>query len=124
MMKNEALIEQLLKHRDRLRAQGVEHLAIYGSRVRGDARPDSDLDLLLDVPNGRKFSLLDLIGVEHMISDTTGFETHATMRRSLEPRFARRISDDIVEIFRSYSVFCWYGPIPMAPMIMAAAFAS
>jgi predicted nucleotidyltransferase len=82
-----------------LRNRGVKSLAIFGSRSRGDHRQDSDLDVLIEIEKDIKFSLLDLIGVEHIVRDATGLETQAEMRRSLEPRFAERIADDIVEVF-------------------------
>jgi predicted nucleotidyltransferase len=82
-----------------LRAEGVANLAIFGSRARGDARPDSDLDVLIEVAPDSRFSMLDLIGVEHIIRDATGLAVQATMRRSLEPRMVQRIADDIIEVF-------------------------
>ena len=82
-----------------LRGEGVTSVAIFGSRARGDARPDSDLDVLIEVAPDARFSMLDLIGVEHIIRDVTGLEVQATMRRSLEPHMAARIADDIIEIF-------------------------
>ena len=94
-----SLIAKLKAQADLLHAQGVAHLALFGSRARGDGAFDSDLDLIVDVRADRKFSLLDLIGVENMISDLTGVEAHALMRRSLRQDFVRRIQDDIVEIF-------------------------
>jgi predicted nucleotidyltransferase len=39
---------------------GMANLRVFGSVSRGDARPDSDIDLLVDVEGGR--SLLDLVG--------------------------------------------------------------
>lgn len=95
----DALIGSLHRLEPALRAKGITGLAIFGSRARGDHRPDSDLDVLIEIDPDAKFSLLDLIGVEHIIIEETGLKTQATMRRSIEPRFASRIADDIVEVF-------------------------
>jgi len=54
MIGTEALVERLRSLEDALAEQGVAHLAIFGSRARGDAREESDLDLLIDVAPGRK----------------------------------------------------------------------
>jgi predicted nucleotidyltransferase len=82
-----------------LRADGVTHLAIFGSRARGDHRDDSDLDVLIEVAAGRKFSLLDLVGVAHTIEDSLGVPANIFMKRSLEPQIAETIENDIVEVF-------------------------
>jgi uncharacterized protein len=81
-----------------LRAEGVAKLAIFGSRARGDPRSDSDLDVLVEVEPDKRFSLFNLIGVEHIIQDAIGLSVQATMQRSLEPRMAARIADDIIEV--------------------------
>lgn len=82
-----------------LRAKGVTHLAIFGSRSRGDARENSDLDVLVEIDPQAKFSLLDLVGVEHLIRDGTGIETQATLHSDLDHRMSERIADDLVKIF-------------------------
>jgi uncharacterized protein len=100
-MTRDEIIAKLKETASSLRAEGVTRLAIFGSRARGDARDDSDLDVLIDVDD--KFKGLDLIGViadaERTITAVTGITTQAEMRRSIEPRFARRIADDVIEIF-------------------------
>ncbi len=93
------VIAGLHRLEDKLREQGVARLAIFGSRARGDNRPDSDIDVLVDVAADRKFSLLDLIGVSHIISDELDIPANMFMRRSIEPEMARTIKRDIVEIF-------------------------
>jgi len=98
-MTRDEIIATLRETAPVLRGKGVTRLAIFGSRARGDARDDSDLDVLIDVEPEAKFSGLDLVAVERTIRQATGIRTHAEMRRSLEPRFAERIADDIIEVF-------------------------
>jgi predicted nucleotidyltransferase len=100
-MTRDEIVAKLKEAVPALRAEGVTHLAIFGSRARDDAREESDLDVLIDVD--AKLKGLDLIGViadaERTITAATGIPTQAEMRRSLEPQFAERIADDLIEVF-------------------------
>lgn len=98
-MSADPLIDRLRSMRDGLAGRGVAHLALFGSRARGDARPDSDVDLLVDVIPGRKFSLIDLLGVEQELAEHTGLPVSLVMRRSLDPDFRASIAADVIEIF-------------------------
>lgn len=101
-MTRDEIIARIRANADLIKARGITHLALFGSRMRGDHRPDSDLDVLVEVdPNVEKFSLLDLAGVCNLIEDLTGLDTNAIERRGLRRNadFARRIADDVVEVF-------------------------
>ena len=98
-MTRDEIIAKLRSSAPALRAEGVIGLAIFGSRARGDAREDSDLDVLIDVDPDAKFSLLNLSGVGLIVEDATGLKAQVSMRRSLDPRMAERIADDITEVF-------------------------
>ena len=98
-MERSELVSKIKALQPRLEAEGVDHVALFGSRARGDNKPASDVDLLIEVDSARLFSLLDLIGVEHLVEEATGVSANALMRRSLKRDFATAISKDIVEIF-------------------------
>ena len=98
-MLKDQLRQALSNARPALSKAGVSHLAVFGSQVRGHGGPSSDLDVLVDVREGTKFSLLDLIGVEHLLTAATGIKVNALMRRSLDRAFEARIGSDVVEIF-------------------------
>ena len=98
-MRRDQIIAVLTELRPAFEAEGVTHLALFGSRARGDNRPDSDIDLLIDVAPESRFSILNLVGVEQIVSDTTGMAANAFMRRSLEDRFRTSIAGEIVPVF-------------------------
>jgi hypothetical protein len=97
-MTRDDIIAKLKQAAPALRDKGVTRLAIFGSRARGDAREDSDLDVLIDVDDAR-FKGLDLVRAQDIVKQATGLETQVEMRRSIEPRFATRIADDLIEVF-------------------------
>jgi predicted nucleotidyltransferase len=82
-----------------LKAEGVTRLALFGSRTRGDARPDSDLDVLVDTTPRGTSPPFDYFKVLHLIEDTTGLRAQISIRGRLKSRIAERIADDVVEVF-------------------------
>jgi predicted nucleotidyltransferase len=98
-LNRDELIRTLRQLEPALRAKGITGLAIFGSRARRDHRPDSDLDVLVTIENGAKFSLIDLVGVSHIIGDRLGIPANMFMRRSLDPAMAATIRPDIIEVF-------------------------
>lgn len=98
-MDREELIAKLSQMRPELDLEGVDHLALFGSRSRGDHRADSDVDLLVDVAPDSRFSILNLVGVEQIVARETGLRANALMRRSLKPKFRDAILEDVVDIF-------------------------
>jgi uncharacterized protein len=98
-IKLDTIIAKLREMAPAIKAQGVTRLAVFGSRARGDARPDSDLDVLLDTTSRGEKPPFDIFKVQHLIEDATGLSTQISMRKMLKPRMAERIADDLIEVF-------------------------
>lgn len=98
MMNQDQLKQRILAIRSDLRARGVSHMALFGSRARGDARQDSDVDLMIEVDDPG-FSLIDLAGIQQDLSEAIGLPVQITMRRSLSERLAEAIRNETVELF-------------------------
>ncbi|TMJ68436.1 MAG: hypothetical protein E6G91_17295 [Alphaproteobacteria bacterium] len=81
-----------------IRSLGVVSLALFGSRARGDEQADSDLDVLIGYDRRRKFSLYDLVGVEHFISDLTGLAVHVSTRDALPADKLQGMLRDAVKV--------------------------
>lgn len=93
------LVARLRALRPAFMSEGVTSMALIGSRARGDNRPDSDIDLMIEVDPNRKFSILDLIGVKHIVEDDIGLQTDIVMRRSARPLFLEWASRDAIDVF-------------------------
>ena len=62
-MRNEELAELKKKIVPVLKRNGVVRAGIFGSYARGEAKKNSDIDILIKI-RAKKFSLLDLVGLE------------------------------------------------------------
>lgn len=62
-MTREEVIAVLKANEAELRRQGVTHAAVFGSRARGDHRPDSDIDVLVDIDPDARIGIWGYAGV-------------------------------------------------------------
>jgi len=87
------MLEQVVRY---LRKRGVKNIAVFGSRARGDARPGSDLDLLIDPPKGT--SLLDHVAMEMELSKLLGVKVELVSRAAVSPYMRERIEGEAVAV--------------------------
>ncbi|MBC8446840.1 MAG: nucleotidyltransferase family protein [Chloroflexi bacterium] len=74
----------------------VKSLGVFGSYLRREQRPDSDLDLLVafdELP-----SLLRFIELENHLTDVLGVKVDLVMRDGLKPRIGERILSEVVPV--------------------------
>jgi predicted nucleotidyltransferase len=95
----DTLLARLKALRPAFVREGITRMWLIGSRARGDNRPDSDIDLMVEIDETRKFSLIELVGVKHIVEDDVGIETDIIMRRSAKPTFLEWAHRDAIGIF-------------------------
>jgi predicted nucleotidyltransferase len=98
-MSRDLLLRSLAGLKPRLEAEGVIHLALLGSRARADERPESDVDVVIDVRPDVRFSLLDLVGVAQEIEREVALSANVLMRRSLDSEFLAAFERDAISVF-------------------------
>ena len=86
------------EHAAEIRARGVTRLDLFGSVARGEADATSDIDIVVDVAPGRKFSLIDLAGLRSLLRELLDHEADVVVREDLRPGFRARIERETVRV--------------------------
>ncbi|WP_374631663.1 nucleotidyltransferase family protein [Ferrovibrio sp.] len=74
----------------------IRSLGVFGSYVRGEQRPDSDLDILIEPGDG--MTLVDFVGLRDELSDALGLTVELANKRSLKPRIRKRILAEVCTV--------------------------
>lgn len=97
-MERDEAISRLLYHEADLKRLGVEHVYMFGSTARGEAKDDSDVDLFFDYEKG-KLGLYELMDVKEYAARILGRKTDIMTRDSLHKTLRRRIEDTAIRVF-------------------------
>jgi predicted nucleotidyltransferase len=79
-----------------LRRHGVVRAGVFGSAARGEAREDSDLDVLVEFEAGR--TLFDLVDLRDELTRLLGRDADVVTYQSLHPRMRERVLREQVAI--------------------------
>ena len=82
-----------------MRERGLTSLALFGSVVRGGGRADSDVDLLIDVAQRARFSLVDLVSVQEFLEEQLGRKVDVVTRQGLGPAIRDRVLREAEKAF-------------------------
>lgn len=79
-----------------LKEAGVTRSSIFGSFARGDNGPNSDIDILVDFPEGK--GLFEFIGLEQKLEDVLHKKVDLITFNGIKPRIRDRILNEQVPI--------------------------
>jgi predicted nucleotidyltransferase len=68
-MDRQAIIARLRENETALRSRGVAHAALFGSRARGDERPDSDTDIMIEIDPTARIGVYEYVGLKEYIAN-------------------------------------------------------
>jgi predicted nucleotidyltransferase len=99
-MKNLTEIKQVLQAQKPFlyKRYGVTELGVFGSYVRGEQSPDSDVDILIELTDPPRISLLGLVNLENYLSDLLGLKVDVAIKKNLKKRIGRRILQEVVPV--------------------------
>ena len=83
-MKRDEILKTLRAHRDELRKRfGVKSLAVFGSVARGEAKPESDVDILVEFESSPGFD--GYMALKFYLEDLLGRKVDLVMKSALKP---------------------------------------
>jgi predicted nucleotidyltransferase len=99
MTRSAQIIEALRQNQSRLEELGVVHAGVFGSTARGDARPDSDVDVLVFLAPDSHRTVFDLVRIEHAVEEVIPGPLDVAVADQLKPAISARVRAETVLAF-------------------------
>ena len=80
-----------------LARHGAKRISIFGSYARGETKPDSDVDILVEFSERK--SLLDIIGIEQELCEALGMKVDLLTEKAVSPYVIDKIKNEMVVIY-------------------------
>lgn len=77
---------------------GVKEIGVFGSYVRDEQQPDSDVDILIELERPPRISLIGLVELEDYLSKLLGVKVDIALRKNLKKRIGQRILSEVVPV--------------------------
>jgi predicted nucleotidyltransferase len=84
-MRRDDVIARLKEAEPALRARGIRRAAVFGSIARGDDRPDSDIDILVEFEPGAEGTIYEYVRLKEFISSLFSGPVDVIDRDALKP---------------------------------------
>ena len=100
-MRRDDVIARLKETEPALRAFGVAALYLFGSHARGEGRPDSDVDVFVDVAPDAAFGLVPYVSTFDTIRKAVGegVEVGYSTRDGLSPYIRADVEREAIRVF-------------------------
>ncbi len=98
-MDKDAVIATLREHRADLERLGVIHAALFGSVARGEAGPESDIDIAVDLTDDAAPGVYEYVGLKLRIGELFTGPVDVIDRASMKPWLLAEVTRDAIYAF-------------------------
>jgi uncharacterized protein len=98
-MDTQAILARLRENKAALKAQGVTHVALFGSRARGEAGPDSDIDIMVEIVADGCVDLFQYVGIVQYIEELFPVRVDVANRDGLKAYVRPHVERDAIHAF-------------------------
>jgi predicted nucleotidyltransferase len=98
-MDQQQIIAKLRENEAALRARGVTHAALFGSRARGDERPDSDIDIMIEIAPDAPVGVYEYVAITQYLADLFPNRVDVANRRKLKALVRPFAEREAVHVF-------------------------
>jgi predicted nucleotidyltransferase len=95
-MTRKDVISLIRKHRVQLNQLGVKSLSIFGSVARGEERPESDVDVLVEFNGPATFDAF--MDTKFYLEELLGCKVDLVVPQALKPRLKETVMRDLVNV--------------------------
>jgi predicted nucleotidyltransferase len=92
-------LETLRRSESALRSRGVRRAALFGSVARGENRPDSDIDIMVEIDPEAHITVFDYVDIKEYIAGLSDGPVDVVSRDSLKPYVRPTATADAIYAF-------------------------
>src|SRR5580658_3393910 len=97
-MNRQEILDRLRRNEHALRQRGVTRAALFGSAARGEQRPDSDIDIMVEIAPDAPVGVFEYVGI-HLIEDMFPMRVDVVDRVGMKPYVRPHAERDAVHAF-------------------------
>lgn len=98
-MRRDDVIAKLKAAEPALQARGIRRAAVFGLIARGDDRPDSDIDILVEFEPGAEGTIYDYVRVKEFVAGLFNGPVDVVDRDALKPHLRAPAARDTFYAF-------------------------
>ena len=80
-----------------LKNKGAKKVAVFGSYVRGEEKPESDIDIIVEFSERK--SLLKIVQIERELSEALGIKVDLLTEKSISPYLIDTIKREMAVVY-------------------------